>query len=123
MFLIQLINLEPLLPEPSQQGGDQFSVTCAQAIQLLMELIMMPGSREPENVNPTENAISAVTKILKYNNKALTNPDEIIALWYVKFSLKDKMWIFYRGWFQMMKTLKNSLTRSIRFMLGNKVLA
>lgn len=42
---------------------------------------MTPGSREPENVNPTENAISAVTKILKYNNKAIPNIDEIIALW------------------------------------------
>lgn len=64
-----------------QYGGDQFSISCAQAIQLLIEVIMTPGSREPENVNPTENAISAVTKILKYNNKAIPNPDEIIALW------------------------------------------
>lgn len=42
---------------------------------------MTPDSREPENVNPTENAISAVTKILKYNNKAITNIDEIIGMW------------------------------------------
>ncbi|EAT37896.1 AAEL010159-PA [Aedes aegypti] len=66
----------------AQYGGDQFSISCAQAIQLLIEVIMTPGSREPENVNPTENAISAVTKILKYNNKAIPNPDEIIALWF-----------------------------------------
>lgn len=65
----------------SQFGGEQFAVTCAQAISLLVEVIMAPDSREPENVNPTENAISAVTKILKYNNTAITNPDEIIALW------------------------------------------
>ncbi|XP_058063028.1 importin-5 [Anopheles bellator] len=63
-------------------GGEHFSVTCAQAIPVLMEIIMAPDSREPENVNPTENAISAITKILKYNNKAITNPDEIIALWF-----------------------------------------
>lgn len=43
---------------------------------------MAPESREPENVNPTENAISAITKILKFNNKAITNPDEIIAVWF-----------------------------------------
>uniref|UniRef100_A0A2M3ZYW0 Putative karyopherin importin beta 3 n=1 Tax=Anopheles triannulatus TaxID=58253 RepID=A0A2M3ZYW0_9DIPT len=63
-------------------GGEQFSLACAQAIPLLMEVIMAPESREPENVNPTENAISAITKILKYNNKAITNPDEIIAVWF-----------------------------------------
>uniref|UniRef100_A0A182VXX6 Importin N-terminal domain-containing protein n=1 Tax=Anopheles minimus TaxID=112268 RepID=A0A182VXX6_9DIPT len=65
-----------------QFGGEQFAVTCAQAISLLVEVIMAPNSREPENVNPTENAISAVTKILKYNNTAITNRDEIIALWF-----------------------------------------
>lgn len=65
-----------------QYAGEQFALTCAQAIPILVQVIQDPKSREPENVNPTENAISAVTKILKYNNSALQNIDEIINAWY-----------------------------------------
>ncbi|XP_055921523.1 importin-5 [Eupeodes corollae] len=65
-----------------QFAGEQFALTCAQAIPILVQVIQDPKSREPENVNPTENAISAVTKILKYNPSALPNIDEIINAWY-----------------------------------------
>lgn len=65
-----------------QFGGEQFAVTCAQAIPLLVQVISTEKSREPENINPTENAISAVTKILKYNSSALQNVNEIINLWF-----------------------------------------
>lgn len=64
-----------------QFAGDQFAVPCAQCVPTLVEIINAPLSREPENVNPTENAISAITKILKYNHSALTNLDELIHLW------------------------------------------
>lgn len=64
-----------------QFGGEQFAITCAQMIPLLVQLIADPKSRELENVNPTENAISAVAKILKYNNSAVQNKDEIISAW------------------------------------------
>lgn len=60
-------------------------MTCAQYITRLVELISADKSRDPENVNPTENAISAVTKILKYNNSAIPNIDEVINVWYVCF--------------------------------------
>ncbi|XP_067614434.1 importin-5 [Eurosta solidaginis] len=65
-----------------QFGGEHFAVTCAQIIPLLVQVISDPKSREPENVNPTENAIAAVSKILKYNSTAIQNVDEIIALWF-----------------------------------------
>lgn len=65
-----------------QYGGEQFAVTCAQIIPLLVQVVNDPKSREPENVNPTENAISAVTKILKFNKSALQNVDEIINVWF-----------------------------------------
>ena len=45
-----------------------------------MELIQAPNSREPENINPTENAISAATKILKWNASA-ANVNEILPVW------------------------------------------
>ncbi|XP_011500552.1 PREDICTED: importin-5 isoform X2 [Ceratosolen solmsi marchali] len=63
-----------------QCGGEAFAQACAEALPRLMEVINDPESRAAENVNPTENAISAVTKILKYNNKAI-NVDEILPHW------------------------------------------
>ncbi|XP_017765333.1 PREDICTED: importin-5 isoform X3 [Eufriesea mexicana] len=63
-----------------QYGGEAFAQACAEALPRLMEVINDPESRSFENVNPTENAISAVTKILKYNNKAI-NVDEILPHW------------------------------------------
>lgn len=79
-----------------QFGGEAFAQACAEALPRLMEVINDPESRAVENVNPTENAISAVTKILKYNNKAI-NVDEILPHWLVKllnelfFQLKLKL--------------------------------
>ncbi len=61
-------------------GTAVFASACAQAMPGLMEMITAPESRSVENINPTENAISAVTKILKYNNSALRT-DEILAHW------------------------------------------
>ncbi|XP_072935690.1 importin-5 [Epargyreus clarus] len=94
----QDIFLEPMLnglrePEPevrqaaaygcgvlAQYGGAQFAGACARAVPLLAALIAEPGSRSVENLNATENAISAVTKIIKYNHSQI-NRDEIIRHW------------------------------------------
>lgn len=65
----------------AKYGGEQFAVPLAQCVPHLIEVINAPRSREPENINPTENAISAIAKILKYNSSALTNADELIHLW------------------------------------------
>nr|CAG4645347.1 EOG090X00U8 [Lynceus sp. MCZ IZ 141354] len=62
-------------------GGPAYAGTCAQAIPKLVEMISAPDSRSVENVNPTENAISAVTKILKYNSTAIPQLEELISLW------------------------------------------
>jgi len=64
-----------------QHGGPNYASICAQAIPRLTEMIQQPNSREPENINPTENAISAVTKILKWNAGAL-NVDEVLPIWF-----------------------------------------
>lgn len=78
-FQFDNISIEPLA---SQFGGDQFASHCAQFIARLVEVISAPGSRQPENINPTENAISSLTKILKYNSSAIPNLDELIAVWF-----------------------------------------
>ncbi|KAG7304294.1 hypothetical protein JYU34_011235 [Plutella xylostella] len=64
----------------AQFGGDQFAAACAQAVPLLAAVISEPDARSVEKVNSTENAISAVTKIIKYNHTQI-NRDEIITHW------------------------------------------
>ena len=52
----------------------------AQYVPLLCDVIIQADSRQPENINPTENAISAVTKILKFNGTQV-NLDQILPMW------------------------------------------
>ncbi|KAK6633230.1 hypothetical protein RUM44_003831 [Polyplax serrata] len=63
-----------------QFGGDSFAGFCAEALPRLVEVINDPDSRSKENINPTENAISAVTKILKHNSSSI-NVDEVLPHW------------------------------------------
>lgn len=65
----------------AQFGGDQYATECAKALPILMEIINAPDSRSIKNANPTENAISAVTKILKFNNSQIKVTDDIILMW------------------------------------------
>ena len=46
----------------------------------LLQVIQDSESRSVENVNPTENAISAVTKICKYHGDKV-NLTELLPLW------------------------------------------
>ena len=46
----------------------------------LLSVIQDPESRQPENALATENAISAVTKICKYQPTAI-NVDEVLPHW------------------------------------------
>jgi len=64
-----------------QCGGPGYAPAAAQAIPLLVEVIQQPTSRQPENINPTENAISAVTKILQFNGEQV-NLDQLLPLWF-----------------------------------------
>ena len=60
-----------------QFGGPGLAAAAAQAIPLLCDVIQAPDSRAVENINPTENAISAVTKILQFNGSAV-NLDQVV---------------------------------------------
>jgi len=62
-------------------GGASLAAAAAQCLPPLCEVVNQADSRQPENVNPTENAISAVTKILKYNNSQV-NMDQILPVWF-----------------------------------------
>jgi hypothetical protein len=61
-----------------QHGGPTYAPACAEALGKLMKVIAAPESRSEENINATENAISAVTKIIKYSG---INKDEVIPHW------------------------------------------
>ena len=51
-----------------------------EAIPLLIKIIQDPESRSVENLSATENAISAVTKICKYNHGNV-NVVEVLPHW------------------------------------------
>ena len=64
----------------SQHGTAVYAQACAQAVPRLVAMIGAVDARSVENINPTENAISAVTKILKFNASQV-NVDEILPVW------------------------------------------
>lgn len=76
LLLSGLQSLQPEIRQASaygwgvlaQFGGQNFSAACFSSIQYLIQIIQSPDARESSNLYATENAISAVTKILRYNN-------------------------------------------------------
>ncbi len=62
-------------------GGVQYAQACANAIPLLIQVINDRESRTVENIQATENAISAVTKILKHNSSALS-VNQLLPTWF-----------------------------------------
>ncbi|XP_014288134.1 importin-5 [Halyomorpha halys] len=64
----------------AMNGGPAFAATCAEALPRLADMINDPQSRAEENIGSTENAISAVTKILQHNNSNV-NVNEILPHW------------------------------------------
>jgi len=65
----------------AQFGGAGYTAACAQALPALIDVIERPESRAVENLSPTENAISAVAKICKYNGAAVGDIGAMIARW------------------------------------------
>ena len=65
----------------AQFGGNQFAHELAKIIPHIVEVISDPEARDVRNILPTENAIAAVTKIMKYNSSAI-NVDELLPVWF-----------------------------------------
>lgn len=53
---------------------------CVEAIPLLVGVIQAPDSKVKENVNATENCISAVGKVMRYRPEC-ANVNEILPHW------------------------------------------
>lgn len=52
----------------AKHGGETFAKFLSENLSNLVELIQKPESRLLENIYATENAISAVAKIIQFNN-------------------------------------------------------
>ncbi|XP_064455719.1 importin-5-like [Ornithodoros turicata] len=62
-------------------GGEAFAKICANAVPLLVQVIEAPESRSLEHIFATENAISAVSKILLSCSQEV-NAQEVIPRWF-----------------------------------------
>ncbi|KAG7504065.1 importin-5 [Solea senegalensis] len=64
----------------AQYGGENYSQFCTKALPLLVNVIQTADSRAKENVNATENCISAVGKVMRFRPECV-NVNEILPHW------------------------------------------
>jgi len=72
----------------AMNGGLGYAQACASCIPLLVQVISDPESRSVENLQATENAISAATKILQFNHTNV-NVKDILPTWFSWFPVYD----------------------------------
>jgi len=64
----------------AQFGGPDYADVCAEVIPVLSAVIAHSDGRTKANISATENCVSAITKICKYN-AGKVNVNEILPLW------------------------------------------
>ncbi|XP_062236158.1 importin-5 [Platichthys flesus] len=64
----------------AQYGGENYRQFCTEAITLLVRVIQAAESRSKENVNATENCISAVGKVMRFRPECV-NVNELLPHW------------------------------------------
>ncbi|XP_034029930.1 importin-5 [Thalassophryne amazonica] len=64
----------------AQYGGENYRPFCTEAIPLLVGVIQAAESRSKENVNATENCISAVGKVMRFRSECV-NVNEVLPHW------------------------------------------
>lgn len=64
----------------AQYGNETFAHACKEALPLLVRIVSDPEARSENNITATENAISAVAKIIKFC-PSCANLDEVVPLW------------------------------------------
>uniref|UniRef100_A0A3Q3K9F1 Importin-5 n=1 Tax=Monopterus albus TaxID=43700 RepID=A0A3Q3K9F1_MONAL len=64
----------------AQYGGENYRPFCTEAIPALVRVIQTADSRSKENVNATENCISAVGKVMRFRPEC-ANVSEILPHW------------------------------------------
>lgn len=64
----------------AQFGGENYRPFCTEALPQMVSVIQAPDSKTKENINATENCISAVGKIMKFRPECV-NVDEVLPHW------------------------------------------
>ncbi|CAL8275440.1 unnamed protein product [Arctogadus glacialis] len=72
----------------AQYGGESYRPFCTEAIALLVGAIQAAESRSKENVNATENCISAVGKVMRFRPEC-ANVTEILPHWLAWLPLNE----------------------------------
>ncbi|XP_061917237.1 importin-5 [Entelurus aequoreus] len=72
----------------AQYGGESYRPFCTEAIPLLVRVIQAADSRLKENVNATENCISAVGKVMRFRPEC-ANVNEILPHWITWLPLNE----------------------------------
>ncbi|XP_038147097.1 importin-5 [Cyprinodon tularosa] len=72
----------------AQYGGDNYRPFCTEALPLLVGVIQAADSRSKENVNATENCISAVGKLMRFRPECV-NGSEVLPHWLSWLPLKE----------------------------------
>ncbi|CAG8588523.1 5786_t:CDS:10, partial [Dentiscutata erythropus] len=70
----------------AQFGGENYSEAVTEALSNLFQVINSDGSRREENIYATENAISAITKILKFNNSKV-DVNAVLPAWFASLPI------------------------------------
>uniref|UniRef100_A0A669CD71 Karyopherin (importin) beta 3 n=1 Tax=Oreochromis niloticus TaxID=8128 RepID=A0A669CD71_ORENI len=72
----------------AQFGGENYRPFCTEALPLLVRVIQAADSRSKENVNATENCISAVGKLMRFQPECV-NVNEVLPHWLSWLPLKE----------------------------------
>ncbi|ORY01320.1 ARM repeat-containing protein [Basidiobolus meristosporus CBS 931.73] len=72
----------------AQFGGADYADACFAAINPLFQLINAPNARDSENVYVTENAISAVAKVCKYNSSKF-DVNTVLPAWFAALPIEN----------------------------------
>uniref|UniRef100_A0A3Q0RWT9 Importin-5 n=1 Tax=Amphilophus citrinellus TaxID=61819 RepID=A0A3Q0RWT9_AMPCI len=72
----------------AQFGGENYRPVCTEALPLLVRVIQAADSRSKENVNATENCISAVGKLMRFRPECV-NVNEVLPHWLSWLPLKE----------------------------------
>ncbi|CAH1757572.1 14994_t:CDS:10 [Entrophospora sp. SA101] len=70
----------------AQFGGENYTDAIAASLNPLFQIINIEDSRKDENVYATENAISAITKILKFNNTKI-DVNTVLPSWFASLPI------------------------------------
>ncbi|CAG8467268.1 7180_t:CDS:10 [Paraglomus occultum] len=65
----------------AQFGGENYAEVCAATLTPLFQIINAPDARKDDNVYATENAVSALTKILKFNSSKF-DANSVLPSWF-----------------------------------------